>query len=109
MPPTRPPPRRPTPSGPTASLAPGSPAAPTPPGPPAASRRLPVARAAAVEPRVTIRVVLADDQDLVRVGLRALIDREPDMEVAGEAANGQQALDAIRSSPADVVVMDIRM
>jgi DNA-binding NarL/FixJ family response regulator len=58
---------------------------------------------------MTIRVVLADDQDLVRVGLRALIDREPDMEVVGEAANGQQALDAIRTSRTDVVVMDIRM
>jgi DNA-binding NarL/FixJ family response regulator len=58
---------------------------------------------------MTIRVVLADDQDLVRVGLRALIDREPDMEVAGEAANGQQALDAIRTTGADVVVMDVRM
>jgi DNA-binding NarL/FixJ family response regulator len=58
---------------------------------------------------MTIRVVLADDQDLVRVGLRALIDREPDLEVVGEAANGQHALDTVRSTGADVVVMDIRM
>lgn len=58
---------------------------------------------------MTIRVVLADDQDLVRVGLRALIDREPDLEVVGEAANGQEAVDAIRTASADVVVMDVRM
>ncbi len=58
---------------------------------------------------MTIRVVLADDQDLVRVGLRALIDREPDLEVVGEATNGQQALDAVRTARADVVVMDVRM
>ena len=58
---------------------------------------------------MTFRVVLADDQDLIRVGLRALIDREPDMEVVGEAANGQQALDVVRATRADLVVMDIRM
>lgn len=58
---------------------------------------------------MTIRVVLADDQDLVRVGLRALIDREPDLEVVGEAANGQEAVDAVRTTSADLVVMDVRM
>jgi DNA-binding NarL/FixJ family response regulator len=58
---------------------------------------------------VTIRVVLADDQDLVRVGLRALIGPEPDLEVVGEAENGQRALEVLRATGADVVVMDIRM
>jgi DNA-binding NarL/FixJ family response regulator len=58
---------------------------------------------------MTIRVVLADDQPLVRVGLRALIEPEPDMEVVGEADNGQRALDVVRATRADVVVMDIRM
>jgi DNA-binding NarL/FixJ family response regulator len=58
---------------------------------------------------MTVRVVLADDQALVRVGLRALIEPEPDIEVVGEADNGQKALDLVRATRADVVVMDIRM
>jgi DNA-binding NarL/FixJ family response regulator len=58
---------------------------------------------------VTIRVVLADDQDLVRVGLRALIGPEPDLEVVGEAADGQRAVEVVRGTRADVVVMDVRM
>jgi DNA-binding NarL/FixJ family response regulator len=58
---------------------------------------------------MTTRVVLADDQALVRVGLRALIEPEPDLEVVGEADNGQKALDVVRATRADVVVMDIRM
>lgn len=56
-----------------------------------------------------IRVVLADDQALVRVGMRALIDAEPDIEVVGEAADGQDALNVVASSRPDVVVMDVRM
>jgi DNA-binding NarL/FixJ family response regulator len=58
---------------------------------------------------MTVRVVLADDQALVRVGLRALIEPEPDIEVVGEAENGQKALDLVRATRADIVVMDIRM
>ncbi|HEY4025465.1 MAG TPA: response regulator transcription factor [Candidatus Dormibacteraeota bacterium] len=58
---------------------------------------------------MTIRVVLADDQPLVRVGLCALIEPEPDIEVVGEADNGRKALDVVRATRADVVVMDIRM
>jgi DNA-binding NarL/FixJ family response regulator len=58
---------------------------------------------------MTLRVVLADDQALIRVGLRALIDNELDVEVVGEAADGEEALRVIRETHPDVVVMDIRM
>lgn len=56
-----------------------------------------------------IRVFLADDQSLVRSGFRMLIEAEDDMEVVGEAADGQQAVAALSQDPADVVLMDIRM
>ena len=56
-----------------------------------------------------IRVVLADDQALIRAGFRALIDSAPDLEVVGEADDGQAAIDLLRSERADVVLMDIRM
>ena len=56
-----------------------------------------------------IRVALADDQLLVRAGFRALLDAEDDIEVVAEAAGGRELLDRIRSAPADVVLMDIRM
>lgn len=56
-----------------------------------------------------IRVVLADDQALVRDGFRALIDREPDMRVVAEAADGAEAISAVRQHKPDVVLMDIRM
>ena len=58
---------------------------------------------------MTIRVVLVDDQPLVRVGLTALIDAEEDIEVVAEAADGEQGLRAVRHTAPDVVVMDIRM
>jgi DNA-binding NarL/FixJ family response regulator len=58
---------------------------------------------------VTIRVVLADDQPLVRTGLRVLIKDTPDIDVAGEAATGAQAVQLARDTQPDVVVMDIRM
>jgi DNA-binding NarL/FixJ family response regulator len=55
------------------------------------------------------RVVVADDQALVRAGLRALLEAEPDLEVVGEAADGARAVELARSAAADVVLMDIRM
>ena len=56
-----------------------------------------------------IRVVLADDQSLIRAGLRALLDAEDDLTVVGEARDGVAALDVVRRERPDVVVMDIRM
>jgi DNA-binding NarL/FixJ family response regulator len=56
-----------------------------------------------------IRVVLADDQELVRAGFRALLDAQDDIEVVGEAADGAQAITVASSLRPDVVLMDIRM
>jgi RNA polymerase sigma factor (sigma-70 family) len=56
-----------------------------------------------------IRVVLADDQALIRAGLRVLLDAEPDIEVVGEADDGNRAIDVVQRTQPDVVVMDIRM
>jgi DNA-binding NarL/FixJ family response regulator len=58
---------------------------------------------------VTIRVGLADDQALVRAGFRMIVESQPDMEVAGEAADGQEAIDLVRRERPDVMLMDIRM
>ena len=57
----------------------------------------------------TTRVVLVDDQALLRAGFRALIDAEDDLEVVGEAGDGEEALTVITSTRPDVVLMDIRM
>jgi DNA-binding NarL/FixJ family response regulator len=56
-----------------------------------------------------IRVLLADDQALIRAGFRMLLEAAGDLEVAGEAANGDEAVDMVRRERADVVLMDIRM
>jgi DNA-binding NarL/FixJ family response regulator len=56
-----------------------------------------------------IRVLLADDQALVRAGFRALLDAEPDIEVVGEAGDGAQAVRLAAQSRPDLVLMDIRM
>jgi YesN/AraC family two-component response regulator len=56
-----------------------------------------------------IKVLLADDHTIVRQGLRALLQTEPDIAVVGEAANGRQALDSARDLRPDVVIMDIAM
>jgi DNA-binding NarL/FixJ family response regulator len=58
---------------------------------------------------VTIRVLLADDQTLIRAGFRVLVDRAPDLEVVGEATTGREAVDLAGSTRADVILMDIRM
>jgi DNA-binding NarL/FixJ family response regulator len=55
------------------------------------------------------RVVLAEDQPMVRAGFRALLDSRSDIEVVGEAATGAEALEHVRALHPDVVVMDIRM
>jgi len=57
----------------------------------------------------TVRVLIADDQVLVRAGLRVLVDSAPDLEVVAEAATGLEAVALARSARADVVLMDIRM
>ncbi|GAA2363981.1 response regulator [Streptomyces sparsogenes] len=58
---------------------------------------------------MTIKVLLADDQALLRSAFRVLVDSEPDMEVVGEAADGAEAVEIARDRGADVVLMDIRM
>ncbi|HOA25997.1 MAG TPA: response regulator transcription factor [Arachnia sp.] len=58
---------------------------------------------------MTIKVLLADDQSLVRSGFRMLIDSADDMEAVGEVDNGRDAVALVRSRPVDVVLMDIRM
>jgi DNA-binding NarL/FixJ family response regulator len=58
---------------------------------------------------VTIRIVLADDQELLRATFRLLLDSEPDMRVVAEAATGAEAVARARDARADLVLMDIRM
>lgn len=58
---------------------------------------------------MTIRVALADDQALIRMGLRVLIEAEPDLELAGEAEDGRAAVALVRREHPDVILMDIRM
>ena len=86
--------QRPRPAGVSVARRPAEPRArPGPPG-----RRPPV-----------IRVLLADDQALIRAGFRVLVDAAEDLQVVGEAADGRQAVDLARRERADVVLMDIRM
>jgi DNA-binding NarL/FixJ family response regulator len=58
---------------------------------------------------MTIRVLIADDQPVIRAGFHMLIDAEPDLEVVGEAGTGREALALARGTPADIILMDIRM
>ena len=58
---------------------------------------------------MTIRALIADDQQLVRAGFRLILERQPGIEVVGEAANGAEAVTLARRFIPDVVLMDIRM
>ena len=58
---------------------------------------------------MTVRVLIADDQQLVRVGFRLILERQPGIEVAGEATSGAEAVALARQIRPDVVLMDIRM
>jgi DNA-binding NarL/FixJ family response regulator len=57
----------------------------------------------------SIRILIADDHEVVRIGLSALLDRQPGFRVVGQAASGQEAIRLARTLRPDVVVMDIRM
>lgn len=56
-----------------------------------------------------VRVVLVDDQEMIRAGIRMMVDEEADLQVVGEAADGARALEVVEAARPDVVVMDIRM
>lgn len=58
---------------------------------------------------MTLRVVLVDDQAMVRAGLRMIVESDPDLEVVAEAADGRQAVAAVAETRPDVVLMDVRM
>jgi DNA-binding NarL/FixJ family response regulator len=58
---------------------------------------------------MSISVLVADDQELVRTGFRVILDSEPDIEVVGEAGDGREAVEAAKQLEPDVVLMDIRM
>lgn len=58
---------------------------------------------------MSVRVAVADDQPLIRMGLRVLLDAEHDLEFAGEAADGRAAIDLVRRERPDVLLMDVRM
>lgn len=58
---------------------------------------------------MTVRVLLADDQALLRVAFKVVIDSAPDLEVVGEASTGREAVELARQTRSDVVLMDIRM
>jgi len=56
-----------------------------------------------------IRILVVDDQPMIRAGIRAILDSEPDMSVVGEAENGRMAIDRCRVLHPDVILMDVRM
>lgn len=62
-----------------------------------------------VSPEPVVRLLVVDDQRLIREGIASLMNLQPEIEVVGIAANGQEALDKIQKLPVDVVLMDVRM
>ncbi|MET8625627.1 response regulator transcription factor [Kitasatospora sp. NPDC004669] len=58
---------------------------------------------------MTIRVMLVDDQELLRTGFRMILQSQGDIEIAAEAGDGVQALELLRHTPVDVILMDVRM
>jgi DNA-binding NarL/FixJ family response regulator len=58
---------------------------------------------------MTIAILLVDDQELMRMGFRMVIDSQPDLEVIGEASNGREAVDAAQRLEPEVILMDVRM
>lgn len=58
---------------------------------------------------MSIRVVIVDDQSLLRMGFAVMLDAEPDFEVVGEASDGAAAVDLVRRTTPDIVIMDVRM
>ncbi|MER6941291.1 response regulator transcription factor, partial [Nocardioides sp. NPDC000441] len=61
------------------------------------------------EDEAPIRVAIVDDQELMRSALRMMVESQPDLELAGEAADGHEALALVRTKRVDVVLMDLRM
>ena len=58
---------------------------------------------------MSVRVLLVDDQEMIRMGFRMVLDSRPEIEVVAEAGDGDEVLDALAENPADVVLMDVRM
>src|SRR5439155_17385809 len=75
----------------------------------APGRRVRPPRGAAGRGAFVIRVLLVDDQALIRAGFRMILDAEPDIDVVGEASDGREAIDQVHLLRPDVVLMDIRM
>lgn len=74
-----------------------------------ASTRIWVSRAVRFLPSGIIRIIIADDQTLFRAGLRSLLAREPDFQVVGEAADGCEALELLRATETDVLLLNPKM